>query len=279
MIKAAEQSHLSVNWQAPINWRHPLNRGLVGWWLNQPSFQGGGVFRDLTGRHDGTLTDMSPATDWVRGGHPGGWGALDFDGTLDNISVPHHADLNPSKITLMFWATTRSFAGYGNYIEKNFNNGYRIRIEPAGNLRLLNQGGTNGLTTSGAMTLNKWQFVAFTGDASGFNAYIDSVFDSSGGSAFLQVANANPLHIGAGILGGNAPEYLDGQLDDVRIYNRALSSNEIAEYYQLSRQGYGGILNRWHLSQNMASPQAAAGGGYSVLRSPIFNSKIIRVAS
>ncbi len=239
-----EQSHLSVDWQNPFNKNHLLNRGLIGWWLNAPPLQGGYTHFDLTGKHHGKLTNMDPATDWIHHARPGGFGALDFDGVNDAVTIPDHTDLNPSAITISLWTNLRSLSGYGNFVEKDFNSGYRVRIEPDGKLRFLNNGGSNGLTTTGTIAIDTWVFLAFTADGFGFNAYIDGTLDRSGGAPYIQSAEVNDLHIGSGFQGGAPFELINGQIDDVRLYNRALSADEINEYYWRSKQGYADLFNR-----------------------------------
>lgn len=66
-----------------LNRSHPLAQGLVGAWA---FYEGSGdKLYDLSGNgHDGTLTNMDPATDWVAGQY--GW-ALDFDGSDDAVSM------------------------------------------------------------------------------------------------------------------------------------------------------------------------------------------------
>src|SRR5688500_4148301 len=89
-----------------VNLSHPLNRGLVGWWL--PGFGGrtGQVLRDLSGNHThGTLTNMA-SDDWIPAtGRPGGFGALNFDGSNDHVlnSSPSSLLNGMTGLTISFW--------------------------------------------------------------------------------------------------------------------------------------------------------------------------------
>ena len=58
-------SSLLIDWICPVNWSHPLNRGLAGWWMGVPGATGGPIMHDLTRRNHGVLTNMDPGTDWV----------------------------------------------------------------------------------------------------------------------------------------------------------------------------------------------------------------------
>jgi hypothetical protein len=64
-----------IDTRNPIEWRHPLNRGLVSWWLPFGPWQGGGTLRDLARRNHGTLTN---GPTWAAGRD--GFGAVKFDG-------------------------------------------------------------------------------------------------------------------------------------------------------------------------------------------------------
>jgi hypothetical protein len=57
----------AVDRRSPVDWRHPLNRGLVSWWAGLPGRAGGGTLRDLCRRHDGTLTGFTAPSDAVTG--------------------------------------------------------------------------------------------------------------------------------------------------------------------------------------------------------------------
>jgi hypothetical protein len=75
--------------QPRIDRSHPLARGLVGAW---PMFERGGLtVRDVHRGHDGTLTNMS-TSDWVSSPYGP---ALDFDGNNDYIDTPitEHSDV------------------------------------------------------------------------------------------------------------------------------------------------------------------------------------------
>jgi hypothetical protein len=74
------------------------------------------------------------------------------------------------------------------------------------------------------LTKGMWTYIAFTYDGSFVRGYRDGaqvVSTATGGSI---VARGNPLGIGADSMGAKG---FEGQLDDVRIYSRALSVAEV----------------------------------------------------
>src|SRR5688572_20641043 len=79
-----------LNYGQAVNRAHPLNRGLVSWWMNLPQRGKGNTFFDIAGRNHGTLLN-GPV--WSGPPHPGGWGSLSFI-TDDKVSVTTHSTLN-----------------------------------------------------------------------------------------------------------------------------------------------------------------------------------------
>jgi hypothetical protein len=72
--------------------------------------------------------------------------------------------------------------------------------------------------------VNVWTHVALTYDGAMLRLYVNGVQVASGAQAGSLQTPATPLRIG-----GNVPygEYFEGLIDEVRVYNRALSATEI----------------------------------------------------
>ena len=82
--------------------------------------------------------------------------------------------------------------------------------------------------------------------------YVDGVLIGSVSTYYPWVENNNtePLNFGAGVLGWN---YLNGKLDDIRIYDRALAECEIAEL-----AGTGGCITNTAPDITGAAPSIAS---------------------
>jgi hypothetical protein len=77
-------------------------------------------------------------------------------------------------------------------------------------------------------TLNVWDHYVATYDAGIMNLYKNGVFQSTGTFTYTNVSSANlPMYIGKGINGG----FFLGAIDDVGIWGRALSQQEINDVY------------------------------------------------
>ena len=181
--------------------------------------------------------------------------ALRFDGTEDYIEIPSSASLDSinSQITVVAWIKT-DFAQRGTIVDNWF---YDKTVEPPIGERAYvctalsgsdagkfdfglsprgNGSGSVWLTSNTAVTSAQWTHVAFVSDGSAMSIYLNGELDAST-SAPAQIYSSNrPIHIGA----WNAKEvgypsfdtFFNGTIDEVKIYNKALSSAEIQADYE-----------------------------------------------
>ena len=77
---------------------------------------------------------------------------------------------------------------------------------------------------SAAIPVNTWSHVAVTYNGTTFTLYRNGAVVATSATSGMIQTTATPLRIG-----GNVPygEYFQGRIDDVRVYNRALSATEI----------------------------------------------------
>ncbi|MBI2468899.1 MAG: hypothetical protein HYV62_13990 [Candidatus Rokubacteria bacterium] len=169
--------------------------------------------------------------------------ALSFDGVDDHVTVAHDTALNAYPLTLAVWLKTNTTSGVRGVVNKYLAgsyNGYQLFVS-SGNLcawylrdgsNYVYDGGGCTLSTAGAND-NQWHHVAFIVDASGGRLYVDGALKAS--QPWTGTAGApttlQSLHVAhyPGAFGG--AEYFPGVLDDARIYNRALSAEEILALY------------------------------------------------
>lgn len=241
------RSHLSVNWQSPVDWRHPLNRGLVGWWLVVPHWSGGTVLRDLMGRHHGSLTNMAPASDWLTSGRSGGWGALDFDGTDDRVEINSVFGLGTTDLSATMWVYLDSTSEQGAFLKIGDDtdasnvDGFAIGVgsttmQNSGNNLILLYEYVRFIATGDPIGTG-WHHVAMVIDPSGYPRwFIDGRFKGSQGTAGgRQPTETTKIGGYSNEAGGS--RHTDCGMDCVRIFNRALSDYEVwADYTATSRR-------------------------------------------
>ena len=203
------------------------NEGLVARWpLNEGS---GGTIVDAAGNGlDGNLTG---APGWVAGTMGL---ALALDGTTQYALVPDDPLLDlASQITLSAWIKP-SKLGTANVVAKasfvgTIIPGYELNLSSTGKPFVrFNASDTyrvNG-ATSYPTTGDTWMHLAATYDGSVIRLYVNGALDGSLASTFTISANDEPLGIGAQS-DGNTGRLFQGALDEVRIYDRALSAGAI----------------------------------------------------
>jgi hypothetical protein len=269
----------TLNLGSPVNASHPLNRGLVGWWLALPNRYRGSRWFDLCNRNPGTLTNMDPATDWVPGAGPGGWGALDFDGGNDLVNLGSAASLdNVRPVSWSLWVNPRTKANNDVLIAKgNFAGGvrgYELRFSGVSGVSIQfivdGSGGDPQATwSSSGIPVDTWTHLVFTWDgtnaaSTGMSLYVNgALLTASSTTDGGNVQSDAALDM---ILGNNngAASALDGRMDDARMWNRVLSASEATFVYRDSLAGYGATLN-WIRPAYLFEAAAPPAGGDPVI--------------
>jgi hypothetical protein len=85
------------------------------------------------------------------------------------------------------------------------------------------------LDSAKALPAYTWVHIAGTYDGSALRIYVNGVLDATRAVTGTTCANTEPLAVGAKnrTVTGVVEAYFDGRIDDVRVYNRALSAAEI----------------------------------------------------
>lgn len=266
----------------PINWQHPLNRGLVGWWMAPPGWSGGSRIHDLTGRANGTLTNMDPATDWV-GTEYGP--ALDFDNTDDHVV----ADSGISSVTLDdsvgFWVSGAFYANTVNSTWKSVvgkmangasgNRQFWVGLNgnfstPVNGLCMFTNGAGNGCVGTAALTAGRlYWFCAIHFSATSGNEL--RVWSRENGWITASAGSVGPTTTGVDADSGvnqvrickhdnTFPRPLGGRLLYLQmgLGGQAMRNNYTALHNQWQR-GFADQL-RWLRGRSMVGYTAPAGG-------------------
>lgn len=158
--------------------------------------------------------------------------AYNFDGN-DVINIPHTAILNASnELTFSVWINPTSFPSSGSFMvlgKSNYssNTNYLLRIKPGGFIQFEYKDFAN--TNGNPLILNQWNHIAVVSDVNNIKkVYVNSVLIIHTGGASPYGLVTNPLTIGAASYGS---EYFKGAIDDLRIYQSALSSFEISSLF------------------------------------------------
>ena len=193
---------------------------------------------DSIGGHDGSLMN-GPA--WTTGQIDG---ALDFDGVDDYVDAGTF-DVSGTGLTMMGWFNAETIpTSDGRIVSKadgtnDFNTWWQLGTTDSGSNRYLRMrikaGGTTTTFADSSVNLStgQWYFAVATYDniTGAMKLYLDGTEIASGSHAVGGALDSDasiPVAIGAN---GTAERFFDGVLDDVRVYNYALSDSEILDLY------------------------------------------------
>ena len=225
---------------ALINWAHPLSRGLVGCWLMNEGM--GDKIYDLSGnKNTGTLINMAHPSTTVSGWNPGKFGhTLNLDGGNDYVECPSPTvSLNITKnITLTAWIkTTSSTDGLtvtGRGLTGTFDHTWQHYIGLGYNTffyaNLYAMAAADGIAGTVLINDGKWHHVVAQFNGTAISVYTDGKYDNSKAKTTTPTSNNN-LKVRIGNLPGYT-DYFNGSIEDVCIYNRALSAAEILQLYK-----------------------------------------------
>lgn len=218
--------------------------GLVGYWkFDEDS---GAAASDYSGfGNHATLRSSGSAPTFIEGGRSSR--SILFDGT-NYASVQHSSILAPAgQITVAAWVYNSNWQTCDcdafTFVSKKESGGYALAMNdevdnPTGAFEFDVRRGGAYLTPNFTIGLlgQGWRQLVGTYDGRYAKLYADGVLLSTvdgGSESPITYAYNNSLIFGAEASGVETPSgrYFNGTMDEVRIYNRALSASEISQLY------------------------------------------------
>ncbi|HWR83522.1 MAG TPA: LamG-like jellyroll fold domain-containing protein [Candidatus Deferrimicrobium sp.] len=212
----------------------PAPSGMVAWWpLDETS--GPTAFDIATPGVPNNGTWMNDPTPEAQG-HVAG--ALRFDGDNDYLEVLNVNGLSiTNAITIDAWINTSDLGGINTYqkiVSKFFFTGYYLRLDPGGAVGFYaRQSISSG---PGLIQANTWYHIAGTYDGAIQKIYVNGGLVASE-SVSGPITDVNtPVVIGATSFSPNQ-WFFKGLIDDVEIFNRALTEPEVQRIYDAGSAG------------------------------------------
>jgi hypothetical protein len=215
----------------------------------------GSAAMDASGNgNNGSLT----GTTWVATGKFGA--ALSFNGTSSLVTVPDSASLDLTNgMTVEAWVRPTSSSGWHTILLKESTGTFAYALyshnnsnRPASYITV--EATERFINGSVALQLNTWTHVATTYDGSNLRIYINGVLRGTRSGTGAMAVSAAPLRIGGNAISG---EYFSGLIDEVRVYNRALTATEIQSDVKTPVDGSAGGTA---ISINSPTPGATVSG-------------------
>ena len=183
---------------------------------------------------------------------------MNFDGTDDYVALPNTLTQNlsapsVSEITIEYW-----FKGSRIQSAVRFQTGSSWIVagwgNPGSEKHLIStEDGTNGISVGAGVSDGNWHHVAMTwkkNTVNGFKSYLDGNLVEQRNSSNTDLPNMNVT----GYLGryNGTSEWMNGSLDEVRIWTRELPQSEISSNRFLEISNGNGLLASYHFNQGFA---------------------------
>jgi PKD repeat protein len=174
--------------------------------------------------NNGTLNGAT----WTAAGKYGN--ALSFNGSGAVVTVPNSASLGLSgAMTVEAWVYPTSVGGWQPVVYKYNDLYYLLGSNPGANEPATGVGDTataGDMISSGtSLAVNTWTHLAGTYDGTTIRLYVNGAQVASTPHTGSISSSGNPLTIGGNTADGN---YFTGVIDEVRVYNQALTVSQIA---------------------------------------------------
>ena len=230
-----------------------LSSGLVGYWtFNGPDINWTtNKATDASGNgNTGTLVSLATSSAPVAGklGQALNW----LGSSIQNVNLGHPASLLSPTFTVSAWVNWRGFVSgslqYYNIISddntastrSNYSFAlWRSGLAAAGKpfCQFSDNSATYGsVTDSTVLPTNTWVLVTCTYDGAALKIYRNGVPTATTATSLVPSTQGTAINIGRdAYTGGTNGESWNGKIDDVRIYNRALSPQEIQQLYTMGR--------------------------------------------
>jgi hypothetical protein len=156
-----------------------------------------------------------------------------FDGVVDYIDVENNLDLNTTNFTISAWIKRDTGSTNGSILSKRNaanSEGYDLRINGTGRLEFTYNGGAVTLTSGSLNPIpeNEWHQVAVIYNSGTATLYIDGVADTIASSLPPPTATSQKFLIAAADgFDPNTTAYFAGNIDEVRVWNTALSIDQL----------------------------------------------------
>ncbi|MDP1675502.1 MAG: LamG domain-containing protein [Bacteroidota bacterium] len=206
----------------------PPKNGLVAWY----PFNGNA--NDTSDKaHHGTVNGATLTTDRFNRVNS----AYNFNGTSNFISIPHSSDFNytgSDTISFSYWIKMNGVSTGGAIVCKSaiggVSNYCTLWNGDSTHATISNHFGSGDVMSSSIKLLpNQWYHVVILFNEKKCSLFVNGVYNTTKTLVISPLTNSSPLYFGNDADGNQ--EFMKGVIDDLRIYRRSLSSEEVTALY------------------------------------------------
>ena len=242
-----------------------VSDSLVAYWKFDETTAWGstvGAVKDSSGmNNNGTSTNATTTTDKVKYGRSAG-----FDGNADYIDIDDGGSsgifnfTNTNNFTFSYWLYLRGLSAQTVPLARGTfeSDGWYTNIETTGIIRFLtNTSGVDSSISSPASTITTgtWYHIVGVKNGSESRIYVNGSIVAAGTLSDAATAN-DALHIGSY---PTTSLSVNGYLDDVKIFNRALTENEVTREYVSGP----GPVGYWRFEEQTGTVAYDASGNFN----------------
>lgn len=187
---------------------------------------------DLTGRNTITASSLTYANT----------GSFSFNGSSNQMIFPENTDFNTQTPSIEVWVKTGATTQNGFWFEKGTVNSQYALFQEGANITWRLTTNVASLTAPTSSYMNTTQFAQVVGTytAGDRRIYVNGKQVASDALNYTIPTNTNGCSIGVyGGFNGSRGYYYNGSIAIVRVYNRALSSNEVLQNFNALRGRFG----------------------------------------
>ncbi len=206
----------------------PAPSGLFGWWPAE------GDAKDVAGTNNGMLVNGVNFTNGMVGQ------AFSLDGASSYVSIPDAPSFHglTSNITIEAWIKVNQFpSGDWTAIVTKGDSSWRLHRHGSTSVISFSIGGLSSADLAGNRNVNdgQWHHVAGVYNHTNLFLYVDGALDASAPATGTIAQNSYPVCIGENA--EHPGRIWNGLIDEVSIYNRALTAAEIQFIYNAGSSG------------------------------------------
>ena len=198
----------------------------------------GTIWKDMSGNNNNATLINGPTFSSEKGG------CIVFDGTNDYAQVEHTPLLSGFSQTISLWYKYTAMKQGILIVSKTdtgslYNNGYIISQDDNAMYMTLRISGTSYTISYNGGQIGIWYNLVLTFSSSGtLRGYINGVLFQSTSLPFITSFTTEPLRI-ANSVSYVWPDYFNGAISNLLIYNRQLSNTEISQNYNTTKKRFG----------------------------------------